>query len=134
MDIEIKNTSTGNCSALENIWILNRTSAIQRIHETTPTSSMELGSQVDISEDEKPINSFYENLTEFSSQVIVHIAGSVVHILMRTIKCDTCVGALLTNSTNCLHKFAIAKDKGGLLYASNDVIALCKISEAMIRT
>lgn len=132
--IEIKNASTGNCSALENISILNCTSAIQRINKTTPTSSIELGSQVDISEDEEDINCFYENLTEFSSQVIAHIAGSVVHILMKKIKCDTCVGALLAHSTNRLHKFTLAKDKGGLLYASNDVIALCKISEAVIRT
>lgn len=83
--------------------------------------------------EEQKFAEFYQNMSDFSLQVLSHIAGNVVHVLMNKIHCDVCVSALLSESRNAQHKFIILKDKGGLLYPSNDVIKICRATESIIR-
>ncbi|RVE41563.1 hypothetical protein evm_013788 [Chilo suppressalis] len=59
-----------------------------------------------------------EDFTDFSTQVIAYIAGNVVHVLIKEIKCDIFPGALISDSSNNYHKFISLKDKGGLIYPS----------------
>lgn len=121
----------GNCTAIENLSILNCSSAVKRINVTTSGHVSNEDQETD--DEESEIAILYSNFTDFSMQVISHIAGNIVHVLMKKIHCDTCIGALLANKTNVLHKFIIAKNKGGLLFPSEDVIHICKVAESDIR-
>lgn len=131
--VELKDYGNGNCTALENLSILNCSSAVKRINLTTDaTYELEEGNEDDGSE-EREFAEFYKNMSSFSIQVLSHIAGNVVHVLMKKIKCDVCVGALVSRWRTSQHKFIICKDKGGLLYPSDDVITICKKAESVIR-
>lgn len=131
--IELKDYGNGNCTALEQLSILNCASAVDRINLTTQTVEKACSESVIDNNDDDYISNYYEHCTDFSLQVISHIAGNVVHNLTKKIKCDICIGALLANTTNSSHRFIIAKDKGGLLYPSNDVIKICKTAESFVR-
>ncbi|KAF9797322.1 hypothetical protein SFRURICE_006304 [Spodoptera frugiperda] len=65
----------------------------------------------DITE-EQEVGELLKNITEYSSQVIAHIAGQA--------------------RINPSHKFIMAKDKGGLVYPSSDIIKICKMAEIVI--
>lgn len=93
--MELQPLNTGNCVALENIAMVNCSSAVQRINLTTERGSTSL-------EIEEPIsNSLLESLqqftlSQFSESIIEYIAGAVVHNLSRNIKCITCIKALVS--------------------------------------
>lgn len=133
--IEIKALESGNCLALENISILNcSSSAIERINKTTNNGLIEDGNDMTYeNNDDEDIHLFFQNISAFSQQIISHIAGYIAHILMKKIDCDICVGALLSSEVNSDHKFIVAKDKGGLLYPSKELLLICKTSEAVIK-
>lgn len=133
--IELKALNTGNCTALEHISILNcASSPIERINRTTNNglADKDEAHTADYNDDEE-INMFFQNISDFSTQIISYIAGYIAHILIKKVDCEICIGALLTNKINTDHKFVVAKDKGGLLYPSKDLIQICKISEAVIK-
>ncbi|CAH0718925.1 unnamed protein product, partial [Brenthis ino] len=75
-----------------------------------------------------------QDLSEFSLQAITYIAGFVVHALIKSLKCDTCSGVLIaSDKDNKDYEFIKIKDKGGLIYPSEDVIRICKYTEAAIK-
>lgn len=93
MELQLQELNTGNCMALEKIAILNCSSAIKRINLTTERR--------ETSETEEPMDdNFLESLqqislSQFSDSIIEYIAGAVVHYLIKHIKCNTCVKALI---------------------------------------
>lgn len=137
---ELRDVETGNCKALEKVSILTCSSAIKAINSTLEARSRE--------DDEDDINTIYEmaifdeevdvlvgNLSEFSVQTISYIAGFVVHGLIKRLKCDTCISALLADSTDdSNNKFIKLKDKGGLVYPSTDVVVICRNLEVVIKS
>lgn len=77
------------------------------------------------------------SFSNFSKEIIIYIAGFVVHKLTNTLKCDTCKYALcaidreyfLISLINLKNK---GGDKGGLLYPSDSVIDICFKSEKVL--
>lgn len=140
--VEIKNSNGGNCVELEQISVLNCSSAVHTINSTTTRAIL-----ADDDEDNTNLNfssirdfdSFcctLPQLSEFSEQIISYIAGYVVRGLGKIIKCNECIGALsLSKQRYSDHAFELIsfKDEGGLVYPSKDVVQICKIAELEIR-
>ncbi|KAH9633018.1 hypothetical protein HF086_000378 [Spodoptera exigua] len=73
-------------------------------------------------------------LCEFNNQIVGYIAGFVVRILRKQIKCNACIDSLIARGRLDFHKLmSIIKDKGGLVYASRDVYDICKKTETVFR-
>lgn len=130
--MELQPLNTGNCVALENIGILNCSSAVKRINLTTERGGTSFETEESIS------NNVLESLqqisfTQFSESIIEYIAGAVVHYLTRNIKCITCIKALVSldqKKKSLIH----GRDVGGLLYPSNTVTKICRRCEKVIRS
>ncbi|CAK1596568.1 unnamed protein product [Parnassius mnemosyne] len=122
--VQLIDRNKGSCVALENLSILNCSSAVQRINKSVDVHAEleEEGYDLEIQE----ISAYF---SDFGIQAIGHIAGFIVRILFKKIKCDICVGALVTQHFEHFHKFIIAKDGGGLLYPSTDVFKICQTVE-----
>ncbi|KAH9632416.1 hypothetical protein HF086_010809 [Spodoptera exigua] len=138
---ELRDVDMGNCTSLEEISYLTCSSAVQHInvtieprfiHETQYDDNIdELYEQAQFDEE---ISMLVQDLSQFSLQAISYIAGFVVHALIKIIKCETCIGALLAEKYEESHHFIKFKDKGGLMYPSPDVIMICKRMEIIIKT
>lgn len=84
---------------------------------------------------DEEISILVQDISEFGSQVISYIAGMVVHRLIKTLKCDTCCGALIAVTVDDKHlRFIKLKDKGGLIFPSNDVVSICKRMEVIMKS
>lgn len=138
--VEIKNCNTGNCVELEQISILNCSSAIQTINTTTQGSlsdddtdcrELNVSSVLDFDHFCKTL----PQLTEFCDQVITYISGYVVRAIQKQIKCDECKNALVLQKpeNDRTYELVTFKDKGGLVYPTKDVIQICKVAELEIR-
>lgn len=131
--MELQQLNTGNCVALENINILNCSSAITRINMTT-----ERGSRCEPISSEEPIENEYIEylqqipLSQFSDSIIEYIAGAVVHYLIKHIKCNTCAKALVWQGEK-VRSLIYARDIGGLVYPSATVTKICRRCEQVIR-
>lgn len=136
--VELKEFNSGNCVALENISLLNCSSALEKINMTT-VNPFHPGVDNEDDTDESILNDVLSNydissMSEFGSHVVVYIAGSVVHYLMKKIKCETCQSVLLASGEANYHLDLInLKDNGGLIVPSTDVIKICKITESLLR-
>lgn len=130
---ELLQTSTGNCIPLENISILNCSSGVVRINLTTQTLNDEM---IVLNDDESPDE--FDNrmeaieLSQFSESVIEYIAGFVSSALIKRIRCTTCIQALVSTSEN-KKSLIFYKDKGGLIYPSQNVKKICRRSEQSIK-
>lgn len=79
------------------------------------------------------------NFSDFSKEVIIYIAGFVVHKLLSTINCDSCQQALCSKNREpfCNSLIAVKNkggDKGGLNYPSDDVILICIQTEKLLKS
>lgn len=135
VNTELTQTGSGtNCIPLEKITILNCTSALDRINSSTVR-------QYDASDDEVNFTNFTDNLIEeiealtflspFAEKIIQYIAGYVVFSTSKKIKCQTCIKGLLGPIDN--NSLIYKKSRGKLLYASEEVILLCRLCEKEIR-
>lgn len=139
--VEIKNSNGGNCVDLEHIYILNCSSAVETINATTIRGTLADDADENTELNMSSTRDFDEfcytlpQTTEFSQQIITYIAGYVVRTLGKTVKCNECISALNINKnhTSDIFDFISFKDKGGLVYPSNDVIQICKVAEIEIR-
>ena len=133
MHIELKDSDKGNCIPLEDISILNCSSALDLINATS--SRQKLCDDFDESEDtdEYLIDHwlFDESSTELSNQITTYIAGNVIKYLSKKLKCEECVEELHATEVSSSHRFVQYKDEGGLAYPAKDVIAICKKSSRL---
>ena len=76
------------------------------------------------------------NLSSYRSSIVAYIGGYIIRGLMKTISCDTCFLATLTEHKDISmdHDLIVLKDNGGLLYPSPDVLRILKISESVFKT
>lgn len=136
---ELRDVDNGNCTSLENIAILTCSSAVENINITIDPRDRDQAAddvhelyQMAVFEDQ--IDTLLQNMSNFTSQVICYIAGFVIHKLFKSLKCETCISALIANDTqNENYLFIKQKDKGGLIYPANDVITICKRMEFIIK-
>jgi len=73
-------------------------------------------------------------LSEFSSNVVVYVAGFVSRKLCSRLKCVACKLSLLSSSkvvANC--KLIERKDAGGLVFPSHSVVVVCTTAERCLR-
>ena len=81
-------------------------------------------------QDFNPLSMFIEN-------AVVYIAGFVVRTIQKKLMCPACSSALLddidTAASTRDHELLDRKNRGGLVTASNDVLAICKVSESIFR-
>jgi hypothetical protein len=48
-----------------------------------------------------------------SEEIVTYIAGFIVHHLQKTLKCETCIAALLGDKNDFLHSLIRQKSRGG---------------------
>lgn len=149
----IENLNTGNCIPLENIDILHYSSSdpIKTINNSTNSHDTDsILSEENVQEVDSYINdhdyiytqNIYINIynfSNFSKEIIIYIAGFVVHKLSSTIKCDKCLKALCSNDKESFFNSLITLknkegDKGGLNYPSDDVIIICLQTEKILKS
>lgn len=139
--VEIKNCNTGNCVELEQISILNCSSAVKIINATTTRSILddhETDSTEPVISSLRDFDDFCNTLprlTEFCEQIITYIAGYAVRALKKIIKCNECNSALSLQKPGIdqTYEFVTFKDKGGLVYPTKDDIQICRVAELEIR-
>lgn len=120
---ELKHITTANCIPLQEINILTYTKPDVTINKTTDrialiddsnnseTGHCWSGEDLISTMDDHDYITDPSKLTEFSKQVVIYIAGYVVHKLEKELKCPKC--ALITEKYTSIQ---LKKDKGGLQY------------------
>jgi len=73
------------------------------------------------------------NITKFVEDPSEYIAGFVVKKILKLIACSTCQASLTINSNNCNSLISI-KNRGGLIFPSNNVVKVCQETERIIRS
>lgn len=141
--MELRDSFSGNCIPLDNISILANSSAIKTINQSSNRRTVEdeesISDEENVSEnfDTFDIN-FAFNPVDISSdsdqQIITYIGGYVVRSLCKKIICETCINSLYSINKSFQHVLIALKDKGGLVYPSDDVIAICLKTESIIKT
>ena len=73
------------------------------------------------------------DLSDFQESVTEYIAGFVIRQVSKSLDCEVCCQAVLSQ-TNCYPlKLVNLKDKGGLVRASKDVIQVCTCAELCLQ-
>jgi len=145
---DMKQFNTGNCIPLEDIDILHYSSS-DPVTVLNNNSTNINSNKIEDEENLQNINSFIMDhdyigshsdysFSYFSKQVIVFIAGFVVHKLTNTLKYDTCKYALCaTDKVYFLNSLITLKnkvgDRGGLIYPSDSVINICFKTEKVLK-
>ncbi|KAF2883232.1 hypothetical protein ILUMI_22937, partial [Ignelater luminosus] len=95
----------------------------QRINLSTTGCRLE--NTTDLMQIEDPSDHIYlhsiRELTNFSKNVVVYVAGFVIKRLYKTIKCEQCLGILVDSSNKLNYHLIAIKHRGGLLFPSSDV-------------
>ena len=73
------------------------------------------------------------HLSLCSNSIVAYIAGFVVHKLKKSLKCETCIDALIGNDSGAIHSLIKLKSEGHLIHPSDDVIEICLCCEKMFR-
>ena len=75
----------------------------------------------------------YSFLSQFVENIVVYVAGFVVHTLLRKTDCEMCCQVLKCSNTivECQSDFGLIdlKDRDDLVRLSGDVVAVCKVAE-----
>lgn len=132
---ELVQVSTGNCVPLEQISILNCSSAIKRINLTSTVHDTDnLNDHLNETENQDELYTAWQSivLSEFAEKAIEYIAGFVASSLINCIKCKVCVGALITLNEN-KNSLIAYRDKGGLIYPSQTVLRICRRCELIVK-
>jgi hypothetical protein len=135
-EVKIRN---GNCLPQDCVTILHVT---QRKPQTTSTDIMTLVRKLDLVE-RPPLQDEHDyadmpnfvQLSPYVDNVVTYIAGFVVRNLLKRLTCEECSHALYSveRLTNSRYDLVRVKSRGGLVYASEDVVELCLITERCIR-
>lgn len=93
---------------------------------------------LNLSENDDEIIQNWINIEEsdsFRANAIAYLAGFVVKMTRRYIKCDNCLFALLADTDLDIRysQLMLCKDRGGLIYPSFDVIKICNAVENVIQ-
>lgn len=125
-----------NYVALEDIPILNCsnvTDQVTAINNSNCILNREIKLEPEIYDFETNGFHLHFNLSNFSKENSLYIAGLVSHKLSSKIKCLVCNGALYGNKVIFLHSIITKKDKGGLTYPSDDVVKICLATEKFFK-
>jgi DNA transposase THAP9 len=122
-----------NCTPLEKMVILNCSSSIKKINQTARNDddiSIANLEKIDLEEISQDIeNEMF--LSPFGEKVLEYVAGFVVFSITKKVKCINCIKGLLGPHNK--QSLTYQKSRGYLVYASNDVINICRQCEILIR-
>lgn len=132
---EIREGGIGNCIPLEDIPILSGSNRYEVPDHNInhPTAEENLCNDLQTTWNDHDYLMNTQVLSEYSAQIIIYIAGFVVHQLEKVIRCEHCIGALMGEKENFLNSLISKKNHGGLTYPSKDVIEICTMVEHFIR-
>lgn len=125
-----------NCMALDDISILNCSSVKDPILAINNSNcilnrDIELDAEVlNIENDGFYLN--FDNISQFSKEVSLYIAGFVSHKLGSKIKWEVCNGAWFSNKNYFFYSLINKKDNG-LTYPSDDVVSICVGTEKYLK-
>lgn len=126
---EIKAGNTGNCISQDETYLI-----------TCEPKKQKKQAANDRNDDQ--INLIDENLISFSEHILSHyqlnvisyIAGYVIDMVQRKVRCEICKIALHSNEKVGKHfSLLLRKDRGGLNYPSKDVIQICTNTEKLLQ-
>jgi len=135
LHMELKADRTGNCIPLQQISIMTVSSAA-KINFTTVKDAMVEFAELNVREgweEHDYAESLPNRLTQYSEEVVRHIAGFVTRSFSANRKCAQCFRALRALSDTVRSKLTELKDRGGLVYPSDDVVQICMIAERTIK-
>lgn len=119
--IELCIPTTGNGIAIEDIPILHDTSANKSVDTLKNVKSCWTETMPTV-QDHDYLKNIHSS-TEFSLNVIVYIAGYIVHKIQKKINCIHCLKVLLTTpKEDTYHALIQIKSRGYLIYPSADVV------------
>lgn len=131
--VEVKESFRGNCIPLEELSIL-KINPIHQINVTSREYSASDFSSFDYTSLENDHNYLPDPLSIYAKNIIVYIAGYVVHYLKAKIVCEQCLDTLISTSRDTfLYSFIDLKNKSGLQYPSEDVIEICLKCERILK-
>lgn len=134
---QIKSSNKGNCCPLEELFIMSSSTSVapEKIINTSCGKSRLIDETLQEQCAElKDHNYAFDpsRLSEYSTHVVEYIAGWVVRKLNMELKCEDCLAAILSPAgEDC--SFIKRKNRGGLIYPSNEVKKICKKSESFFR-
>lgn len=139
---EIREGGLGNCIPLEDIPILVGSSRSENPEANINKSLSHSLVTEEHSEENHSLESTWKDhqyimnpkiINQYSTEVIIYIAGFVTRQLQKSIKCEHCVAALTGVKNDFLNSLILKKSRGGLMYPSLDVIKICKVSEHFLK-
>lgn len=141
---EIRDRGAGNCIPLEDIQILNVASSKEPYHIINDSLSKQtlIGEIGEITGNDSENTNFLddhshvlslESLSQYSSEIVIYIAGFVVFKLEKKIKCETCLTELYGEKDRFLNSLIYQKSFGKLSYPSDDVIEICMKTEKLLK-
>jgi hypothetical protein len=88
----------------------------------------------DICDIDLSVVTILNSTTDYKKAVITYISGYVVKMAEKILTCDVCALALHSTKVNTgsHHQLLIRKEYGQLVYACEDVIFICQVTEAFI--
>lgn len=139
---ELRDGKQGNCIPLEHISILHfssnvYTSSTTIINNSACNATLNYDSAItNITNMHSYIPDFRE-ITQFSNIIVSYIAGFVTKTLLNKLECENCINELIqlapdrSKSTNYI--LIATKNRGGLVYPSENVVSICKVCEKIIK-
>ena len=107
--------------------------------DISDVSSQRCSSHMDsynvLSEHDYSITPDFIQLSRYVENVVGYIAGYVVKMIAKEIRCETCLSALLADDDDNAKNYALLnlKNRGGLKKTSQHVIAVCDATEKFVR-
>lgn len=135
---EIKSITSSNCIPLEEIKILTHTEVRyeKKLNAYTKCSTEIESHDLEDFNHDLIIDSDHDYLADpsrlsiYTEEIIPYIGGFVVRKLRKTLKCEDCLLALVSEKYPGL---ILKKDKGGLIYPSRDVNKICTLAENIFK-
>ncbi|KFM71923.1 THAP domain-containing protein 9, partial [Stegodyphus mimosarum] len=143
MHHHIMTSGSANCIVLDDTNILNVSSStniyLKSINfNSTDTFKGDFDfSENCVTEDHSFALTSCKQFSDFVSDVVVYIAGSVVKKLKNALKCHTCIYSLsevVLTVDYTQNKLVVRKNRGGLTVPSASVVKICRAAEKSFRT
>jgi len=138
MKHSVKPTVTGNAVAQDDCVLLPSVAVV--VDSNQSVSNDEVLSRFGLIDEANTVDHDYAitadriSLSEFSSNIVVYIAGFVARRLCDKLSCVACKLSLLCSTKVVANsKLLERKDAGGLVFPSHSVVVVCRTAEQCLR-
>ncbi len=127
----------GNCLLLDDTSLLAFQNPKQRVTDQS-LCDFSLQKKFGLSNEETDHDyaqiSCFPVLSEFDSAVMEYISGYTCRMVSKTLKCETCLGALFEVNEDSGYLLVNFKDRGGLIHSCPSVKVVCEMTEQALQT